>query len=116
MSVAPESITDEMMRERLSKLKPYTAMILHKTSKFGAPGTDQIVWEHGRRNFALRASGKISIICPVRDGTDVTGICIFNTTVEDAKKIYDEDPGVKAGIFIYETHSTSSFPGDSLPA
>jgi hypothetical protein len=115
MSVARESITDEMMRERLSTLKPYTTMVLHKTSKFGVPGTDEIVWEHGRRNFALRASGKISIVCPIKDGSDVTGVIIFNTTLEEAKKIY-EDPGVKAGIFIYEAHLTSSFPGDSLPA
>jgi len=89
-------------------------MILHRTSKLGEPGMDQIVHEHGRRNFALRASGKISIICPVNDGSDVTGVAVFNTDPEEAKKIYDEDPGVKAGIFSFEVHPTRSFPGDSL--
>ncbi len=114
MSLAPESITDEMMRERLSKLKPYTTMILHKTTKFGGPGTDQIVWEHGRRNFALRASGKISIICPVNDGTDVTGVSIFNTTLEEAKKIYDEDSGRKSGNFHLRSASNLQLSGRFL--
>lgn len=27
----------------------------------------------------------------------------------------DDDPAVKAGIFIYETHPCFSFPGDKLP-
>ena len=29
-------------------------------------------------------------------------------------KIMNEDPGVKAGVFIYEIHSCCGFPGDSL--
>ena len=29
-----------------------------------------IVWEHGRRNFALRADGLVSIILPVADDGD----------------------------------------------
>jgi hypothetical protein len=32
-------------------------------------GVDGIIWEHGRRNFSLRADGLLSIICPVGDGT-----------------------------------------------
>jgi hypothetical protein len=27
----------------------------------------------------------------------------------------DEDPAVKAGVFVYEVHPCRSFPGDSLP-
>jgi len=115
MSVTPETITDEMMRERLSNLKPYTIMILRKKIPgFGEPGTDKIVWEHGRRNFVLRASGKMNVICPVNDGSDVTGVCVFNADLEETRRIYDEDPGVKAGIFTYELHPTLSFPGDAL--
>jgi hypothetical protein len=37
-----------------------------------------IIWEHGRRNAALRADGLPSIVCPVADGSDVTGVGIFN--------------------------------------
>jgi len=65
------------------------------------------------RNFALRADGILSIVCPVVDGSDVTGVGIFNTNAEEVKKIMDEDPGVKAGVFTYEIHACRSFPGDS---
>ena len=28
----------------------------------------------------------------------------------------DGDPGVQAGVFVYELHPCRSFPGDALPA
>jgi len=108
-------ITDEMMRERIAQTKSYTVVILRKTAKYGEPGTDKIIWEHGRRNFQLREEGLLPIVCPVRDESDVSGVGIFTATPEEVKKIYDEDPGVKAGVFTYEIHACRSFPGDSLP-
>src|SRR5215471_5207755 len=109
------TITDDMMRERISQTKSYSVLIIKKTEKFGGPDTEKIVWEHGRRNFQLRAEGLLSIVCPINDGSKVAGICIFNTTPEETKKIYDDDPGVKAGIFTYEVHACRGFPGDCLP-
>lgn len=110
-----QKITDAYMQEMLGKTRPYTVIILHKTGKYGEPGTDKIVWEHGRRNFELRKDGKLCIVFPVRDETDVAGIGVFPTSIDETRRIYDEDPGVKAGIFVYEVHQTRSFPGDSLP-
>lgn len=107
-------ITDEYMKEMSQKAKPYTIMILHKTRKSKELGAEKILWEHGRRNHKLRKEGKLLIVCPVRDETDVSGIGVFSTNMEETKKIYDEDPGVKAGIFTYEVHPTRSFPGDCL--
>jgi hypothetical protein len=43
------------------------------------------------------------------------GLGIFNTAEEETKKIMEDDPGVKEGVFVYETHPVRSFPGDSLP-
>jgi hypothetical protein len=63
----------------------------------------------------LRAEGILSIVCPFSDDSDISGIGIFNSTIEETKKIMDEDPGVIAGAFIYEIHPCRSFPGDSLP-
>jgi hypothetical protein len=108
-------ITDAYMREMLQTTKPYTGVILHKTPKINESGTDKIVWEHGRRNFELRRDGKLLVVCPVRDESDITGIGIFSTTIEETRRIMDGDPGVKAGIFTYEVHATRSFPGDRLP-
>jgi hypothetical protein len=109
------TITDDMMRERISQTKSYSVVILRKTEKYQEPGMDKIVWEHGRRNFQLREAGLLSIVCPIADGSDISGVGIFNATPEETKKLYDDDPGVKAGIFTFEVHSCRGFPGDSLP-
>ena len=108
-------ISDEFMRQILSTTRKYSVVILKAGPKRKEEGVEKIVWEHVRRNFALREEGKLSIVCPISDGSDVTGIGIFNADVEEVKQIMDEDPGVKAGVFVYEIHASRSFPGDSLP-
>lgn len=84
-----------------------------KDSEILQPSSDKIVWEHGRRNFQLRRDGKTCIVCPI-GGTEVAGTCIFGTTPEETKSIYDEDPCVKAGIFVCDIYPTHSFAGDAL--
>lgn len=108
-------ITDAFMREMLSATRHYCVMILRAGPNRDDPEREKIAWEHGRRNFMLRAQGLLSIVCPIADGSDVSGIGIFNASVEDVRRIMDEDPGVKAGVFIYELHPSVSFPGDCLP-
>jgi hypothetical protein len=108
-------ITDEFMQQMRTTTKNYSLMILKRGPEFVLPGVEKIIWEHGRRNFSLRAAGLLSIVCPVNDGTDVCGIGIFNTDIQEAKKIMDEDPGVEMRIFDYELHLCRSFPGDQLP-
>ena len=109
------TITDEFMRDMLLKTKAYTIVVLNKTPKRKDPGADKIVWEHGRRNFVLRAEGLLSIVCPISDDSEVGGLAIFNADVESTRKIMAEDPAVVAGIFECDFHSCRSFPGDSLP-
>jgi hypothetical protein len=108
-------ITDEFMQQMRATTKNYSLMILKRGPEFVLPGVEKIIWEHGRRNFSLRAAGLLSIVCPVNDGTEVCGIGIFNTDIHEAKKIMDEDPGVEKRIFDYELHPCRSFPGDQLP-
>jgi hypothetical protein len=108
-------ITDENMREMLPKSKNFSLVILKAGPKRHEPGVESIIWEHGRRNFALRDEGVLSIVCPIADGSDVSGIGIFNAGVERVRRIMDGDPGVQAGIFTYEVHPCRSFPGDCLP-
>lgn len=107
-------ISDEFMKEKLNTAKSYTVVILRKTPKRDEPGADEIVWEHGRRNFELRREGKLLIICPINDSTDVRGLSIFSTGIEETVKLMEQDRAVRAGIFTYEVHATRSFPGDSL--
>ena len=107
-------ISDDYMRANLSKTKPYTVMILRATEKRRQPEAEAIIWEHGRRNFKLRSEGIMNIICPVTDKSGIAGFGIFNADPEQVKKIYDDDPAVKAGVLTYELHPVISFPGDSL--
>ena len=99
----------------LSKSKDYTIVILKKTEKIHEHGTEKIKYEHGKSNFQLRENGILSIVCRINDESDLSGIAIFNCDPEEAEKIMDGDPGVIAGIFTYEIHLCSSFPGDKLP-
>ena len=107
------TITDDFMRGMLQKTRPYTILILRPGASYDAPGSDKIIWEHGRRNFSLRADGRLAIVCPVSD-KDVTGLGIFTTGIEETRAIMDEDPGVLAGVFVYETYASRGFPGDAL--
>jgi hypothetical protein len=109
------TITDEYMQQMLAKTRNYTIAILKAGPQKNQEGAEKIIWEHGRRNFELRADGVMAIVCPIRDDSVVCGLYIYNASVEEVQKIMDEDPGVKAGVFVYEIHPCRSFPGDSLP-
>lgn len=108
-------ITDDFMRQMISHTKNYCVVILKAGPNRNKAGVEKIIWEHGRRNFALRADGRLSIVCPVSDESDVSGIGIFDAGIDEVKRMMDDDPGVKEGVFVYEIHACRSFPGDCLP-
>jgi hypothetical protein len=108
-------ITDEFMEQMISRTKNYSLVILKAGPNRNIPGIEKLIWEHGRRNFALREDGVLPIVCPISDDSNIKGIGIFDSSVEEVKLIMDEDPGVKEGVFIYEIHPCRSFPGDKLP-
>lgn len=108
-------ITDEFMADMLTRTRDYAVVLLKATPKRAEEGADDVVWEHARRNFALRAEGVLAIVCPVSDGSGWAGFAVFDATVEEATRLMEEDPGVRAGVFAYEVHPVRSFPGDRLP-
>ena len=108
-------ITDEFMRNALSKSKNYSLLILTHGSNANNLEAEKIIWEHGRRNFSLRRDGLLSIVCPVSSADNIAGVGIFNASVDEVKKIMDEDPAVKAGVLRYQVLDCRSFPGDCLP-
>jgi hypothetical protein len=119
-SSLPEISEQEFLEVRRAAA-PYTVMILKAGPSFKMPGPDRddevtaIIMAHGKRNLRLRVAGLMPIICPIGDGSGVTGIGVFDGSPEDVERIMAEDPGVKAGVFTFEVHPSRSFPGSTLP-
>ncbi len=115
-------VTDDMLQEALSTTRPYTVVVLKAGPRFEPPGPDrspevaEIVLSHGKRNYALHLAGILPVVCPVADGSGLTGIGIFDADPDEVDRIMAGDPGVQAGVFTYDTHPTRSFPGSRLPA
>jgi hypothetical protein len=113
-------ISDDTLKAALPTTEPYTVVVLKAGPNFSRPGPNRdpavakIIWEHGKRNFALRQAGLMRVVCPVADDSDVTGIGIFDASPDDVDRIMSGDPGVTVGIFTYEIHATRTFPDSTL--
>jgi hypothetical protein len=108
------SVTDEEMQELLASSRTYTLMVLRDGPAMGSPETPGLIWEHGRRNLGLKGEGRMPVVCAVDDDTDLCGVAVLDMELEEARRLMEGDPGVQAGIFSYELHTTRSFPGSGL--
>ncbi len=108
------TITNEYMRSMLATIKAYNMVLLKPGPNMAREDAKEIIWEHARRNFALRADGKLSIVAPVTIQADVLGLYVFNIPEEEINAIMKEDPAVESGIFTFDIYPCKSFPGDSL--
>src|SRR5829696_1648747 len=97
-----QQITDEQMQQMLMQTKEYTLVLLKSVPGVQHENIQQLLWEHGRRNFQLRAEGLVAIVGPVTEENVVAGFAVFNTDVVKAKEIMSDDPAVKEGIFTFE--------------
>jgi hypothetical protein len=114
------AITDEEFARVRASLRSCTVVVLKAGPRFEPPDPEftsdvaKIVWAHGRRNAVLRVAGLMPIVCPVADGSGVTGIAILDTDAEEAHAIMSADPGVRSGVFTYDIHPARSIPGSTL--
>ena len=108
-------VTDDTMRSRLTSTRSYTIVVLQTTAAFSRPACDALIWEHGRRNMALVEAGLLSVVLPVADDTGVAGYGVFNADLDTTRRLMDDDPGVRGGIFTAELHPVRGFPGACLP-
>lgn len=108
-------ISDDLMQSMLATSQEYTVVVLYAGSAYGGPDTEATVWEHGRRNFSLRADGRMPVVVPVMDDSPICGVAVMTVSLDDAIALMEEDPGVRAGVFSYSVHPGRSFPGDALP-
>lgn len=64
----------------------------------------------------MAADGKLCMAGPFMDDWEVRGICIYSTeTEEEATKLANADPAVKAGRLAVEVHPWYAAKGSSLP-
>ncbi len=60
---------------------------------------------HLKNIMRLSAEGKLIVAGPFLDDAEVRGIFIFNVgTLEEARKLTESDPAVKAGVLLMELH------------
>ena len=64
----------------------------------------------------LGDAGILSVVLPVRDGSDMAGIGVFDRSPEETAAIIEADPAVAAGVLVAEVHEASGFPGAALPS
>ncbi len=107
-------VSDEVMQAGLATTPEYTIGLLFQGPAYHDEGARKIVWEHGRRNFGLRADGLLNVVCPITDDTELCGLGIYNATADEVDAIMRSDPGMVSGVFRYEVHPCRSFPGDAL--
>lgn len=66
---------------------------------------NQLQMAHLKNILRLANEGKLVVAGPFLDDQDIKGIFIFNvTTVEEAKKLTETDPAIKAGSLVMELH------------
>lgn len=111
-----EAFSDEKLMQLVGSGRGYTVCVLRPGPHRFTDGWEQIIWEHARRNLALRAEGTLPIILRIGGDADIAGIGVFNTTLPEARDLIEGDPAIVAGILVYELYESQSFPGDSLPA
>jgi YCII-related domain-containing protein len=108
-------VTNEFMLQMREKSRVYTLALVSRGPGWGRPDRDSIIWEHGRRNHALRLDKVLAIVGPTPDEAPLSGLYVFTKTIDEVTELMREDPAVQAGVFVFEVHPFVGFPGDALP-
>ena len=111
-------ITNDFIQKKISSGKQY-CLFLYLSGPYrnqSEAESELLQQEHLRYLFQLREDGVLILNGPVTDEAPLRGIGIFNCTDKDeARKLLEDDPAVKAGRLNYEVYSWFGLPGDSLP-
>ncbi len=60
---------------------------------------------HLKNIIRLASEGKLVVAGPFLDNQEIRGIFIFNvSTVEEARKLTETDPAIKAGVLVMDLH------------
>lgn len=99
------------------EMKTYYLVFLKKGENRGQDSTTtaELQKKHLAHLDKMYRDGKMDICGPMAEDMDIRGICIYNVaTKEEAEKLANDDPMVKAGRLKVEVHPFWSAKGVSL--
>ncbi|HEY0030860.1 MAG TPA: YciI family protein [Bacteroidia bacterium] len=103
--------------EKKYEMKTYYLVFLKKGANRTQDSTtvSKLQVQHIAHLDKMAEEGKMDICGPLMEEGDIRGICIYNVaTKEEAEKLANDDPMVKAGRLKVEIHPFYSAKGASL--
>jgi uncharacterized protein len=117
-SFSISGLAQEKKEEPEFKLKQYFMVLLKRgpNKDIDSLQLKEIQKGHMAHINKMAEEKKLVMAGPFGDNTDLRGIFIFDVpSMEDAVKLTESDPAVKAGRLIMEIHPWYSEPGTCLP-
>ena len=111
------AITQEQVKQELSKGKPYIVAMLKKGPKFilDKAQAEAMRGKHFEHLFQLRAEGKVIVLFGTRENGEIRSLEVFvSTDKSEVERLVGEDPAVQAGHFSFELLQMTGLPGDTL--
>jgi uncharacterized protein len=98
-------------------LEQYTLILANRGDHWDpkSPALQEVVKRHVLYLKELMEKGSLAVAGPFQDGGELKGIFIYSVPVDQAMKLEQEDPLVKAGIFKLEPHPWATAKGVLAP-
>ena len=98
-------------------LEKYALLLAHQGESWDpkSPAFQDVVNKHVPYLKSLIDQGKLAVAGPFLDGGELKGVFIYSVPIEEAMKLENEDPMVKAGNFKIESHPWATAKGVLTP-
>lgn len=113
-----DEITPEYIRAQIAKGKKYTMIFLKEgpNRSQSEEEADKIQLAHLKYLFGLRQMGVLVVNGPLITHPEIRGVGIYALeNMEEAVRLAEQDPAVKAGRLVVEANQYFSLPGSTLP-
>jgi uncharacterized protein YciI len=104
--------------QEMANMTTYAVVFLKRGPKWTAessPELEKLQQAHLAHMNRMAKEGKLILAGPFMDGGTLRGMCVYGTSVEDARALASEDPAVKAGRLEVEVKPWFSAKGLKTP-
>ena len=108
------TMSDDRMMQLVGSARPYTVCTLRPGPQWGVGDWEKTIWEHGRRNLAMREQGLL-VVTLRTESDDVVGVGVYDRDLEGTHELLAGDPAIQAGVLLHDLCPAQGFPGDALP-